>query len=74
MADDGTQSDFVPRLDQLSLAGDGGDITTLGAGKRVNSRLHARYAHGLFSRLDTLLLRHKMSQRLTLDAGGREIR
>ena len=60
-------------LDQLSLAGDGGDTTSLVAGKQVNSRLHARYAYGVFSRLGTLLLRYKMSRRLTLEAGAGEI-
>ena len=59
-------------LDQLSLAGDGGETTALVAGKQINSRLHARYAYGVFSRLGTLLLRYRMSNGLTLEAGAGE--
>ena len=59
-------------LDQLSLAGDGGDTTALIAGKKINARLYARYAYGVFSRLGTLLLRYKLSRRLTLEAGAGE--
>ena len=59
-------------LDQLTLAGDGGDTTALVAGKQLNRRLHARYAYGVFSRLGTLLLRYQMTQRLTLEAGAGE--
>lgn len=59
-------------LDQLSLAGDGGDSTALVAGKQINSRLYARYAYGVFSRLGSLLIRYRMSRRLTLEAGAGE--
>ncbi len=59
-------------LDELSVAGTGGDTTALVAGKQINSRLYARYAYGVFSRLGTLLLRYRMSQRLTLEAGAGE--
>ncbi len=59
-------------LDQLSLAGDGGDTTALVAGKQVNTRLYARYAYGVFSRLGTLLLRYRLSRRMTLEAGAGE--
>lgn len=59
-------------LDQLTVAGDGGDTTALVAGKQLNSRLHARYAYGVFSRLGTLLIRYRLSQRLTLEAGAGE--
>ncbi len=59
-------------LDQLTVAGDGGDSTALVAGKQINSRLHARYAYGVFSRLGTLLLRYRLSRRLTLEAGAGE--
>jgi len=59
-------------LDQLSLTGDGGDSTALVAGKQINSRLYARYAYGVFSRLGTLLLRYKLSRGLTLEAGAGE--
>ena len=60
-------------LDELSLAGDGGDTTALVAGKQINSRLYARYAYGVFSRLGTLILRYKMSHSLALEAGAGEI-
>ena len=59
-------------LDQLSLSGDGGDTTALIAGKKINSRLYARYAYGVFSRIGTLLLRYRLSSRLTLEAGAGE--
>jgi translocation and assembly module TamB len=59
-------------LDQLTVAGNGGDTTALVAGKQLNSRLHARYAYGVFSRLGTLLIRYRLSQRLTLEAGAGE--
>ena len=59
-------------LDQLAIAGDGASSTALVAGKQINSRLHARYAYGVFSRLGTLILRYKMSRRLTLEAGAGE--
>lgn len=59
-------------LDQLSLSGDGGDSTMLIAGTKIGSRLYARYAYGIFSNLGTLLLRYKLSDRLTLEAGAGE--
>ena len=59
-------------LDQLSLAGDGGENAALVAGKQLNSRLYVRYAYGVFSRIGTLLLRYRLSQRLTLEAGAGE--
>lgn len=57
-------------LDQLALTGDGGETTALVAGKQVNKRLYARYAYGVFSRLGTLLLRYRLSERMTLEAGA----
>jgi translocation and assembly module TamB len=59
-------------LDQLSLTGDGGDSTALIAGKQLNSRVYARYAYGVFSRLGSLLLRYRLSERLSLEAGAGE--
>ena len=59
-------------LDQLAITGAGGEATALVAGKQVNSRLHARYAYGVFSRLGTLLLKYRLSRRLTLEAGSGE--
>lgn len=60
-------------LDQLSLTGDGGETTALVAGKQVNSRLHARYVYGVFSRLGTLLMRYKMTRNLSIEAGAGEV-
>jgi len=59
-------------LDQLSLTGDGGETTALVAGKQVNSRLYARYAFGVFSRLGVLFLRYRLSARLSLEASTGE--
>lgn len=59
-------------VDELSLAGDGGETTALVAGKQVNSRLYARYAYGVFSQLGTLLLRYRLNRNLTLEAGAGE--
>jgi translocation and assembly module TamB len=59
-------------LDQLSLSGDGSDTTALVAGKQINPRLYARYAYGVFSRLGRLIMRYKLSQKLTLEAGAGE--
>ena len=59
-------------VDELSLAGDGGDTTALVAGKQVNSRLYARYAYGVFSELGTLLLRYRLNRNVTLEAGAGE--
>ncbi len=59
-------------LDELAIAGDGGDSTALVAGKQINTRLYARYAYGVFSRLGTLLLRYRLLRSLTLEAGAGE--
>jgi translocation and assembly module TamB len=59
-------------IDELSLAGDGGETTALVAGKQVNSRLYARYSYGVFSQLGTLMLRYRLNRNLTLEAGAGE--
>mgnify|MGYP003645079158 CR=1 FL=1 len=59
-------------LDELAISGDGSDGTALVAGKQINSRLYARYAYGVFSRLGTLLLRYRLSRAVTLEAGAGE--
>lgn len=59
-------------LDQLALTGNGGESTALVAGKQLNSRVYARYAYGVFNRLGTLLLRYRLSERLSLEAGAGE--
>lgn len=56
-------------LDQLAITGDGGDSTALVAGKQVNSRVYARYSYGVFSRVGALMLRYRLTDRLTLEAG-----
>lgn len=59
-------------LDELTIIGDGGDATALVAGKQFNSRLYARYAYGVFSRLGMIMIRYKLSERLSLEAGAGE--
>ena len=59
-------------LDELTFIGDGGDATALVAGKQLNDRLYARYAYGVFSRLGMIMIRYRLSQRLSLEAGAGE--
>lgn len=59
-------------LDQLSITGDGGDGTALIAGKQISSRLYARYAYGVFSRLGMILIRYRLTDRFSLEAGAGE--
>ena len=59
-------------LDELTIVGSGGDATALVAGKQLNSRLYARYAYGVFSRLGMIMIRYKLSNRLSLEAGAGE--
>jgi translocation and assembly module TamB len=59
-------------LDQLAVAGSNQSTTALVAGKQINSRLYVRYAYGVFSQIGNLLLRYKLSKRLTIEAGTGE--
>jgi translocation and assembly module TamB len=59
-------------LDELSMAGDGGESTALIAGKKLNRRLYARYSYGVFSRLGSFLLRYRMTDKFTLEAATGE--
>jgi translocation and assembly module TamB len=59
-------------LDQLTIIGDGGDATALVAGKQFNSRLYARYAYGVFSQVGMILIRYRLTERLSLEAGAGE--
>jgi autotransporter translocation and assembly factor TamB len=59
-------------LDELTIIGEGGDATALVAGKQFNSRLYARYAYGVFSRLGMILIRYRLTERLSLEAGAGE--
>ena len=59
-------------LDELTIIGDGGDATALVAGKQFNDRLYARYAYGVFSRLGMIIIRYRLSERLSLEAGAGE--
>ena len=59
-------------LDQLSVAGSNQSTTSLVAGKQVNSRLYVRYAYGVFTEIGNLLLRYRLSERLTIEAGTGE--
>ena len=56
----------------MTIIGDGGDATALVAGKQFNSRLYARYAYGVFSRLGMILIRYRLTERLSLEAGAGE--
>jgi translocation and assembly module TamB len=42
------------------------------AGKQINDRLYARYAYGVFSRLGMVILRYRLSERVSLEAGAGE--
>jgi translocation and assembly module TamB len=59
-------------LDQLSVAGSNQSTTSLVAGKQINPRLYMRYAYGVFTEIGNLLLRYKLSERLTIEAGTGE--
>jgi translocation and assembly module TamB len=59
-------------LDQLSVGGSNQSTTSLVAGKQVNSRLYVRYAYGVFTEIGNLLLRYRLSERLTIEAGTGE--
>ncbi len=59
-------------LDELTIIGDGGDATALVAGKQFNDRLYARYAYGVFSRLGMIMIRYRLTKRLSLEAGAGE--
>lgn len=59
-------------LDELTIIGGGGDATALVAGKQVNSRLYARYAYGVFSRIGMILIRYRLTENLSLEAGAGE--
>lgn len=59
-------------LDELTIIGDGGDATALVAGKQFNSRLYARYAYGVFSQVGMILIRYRLTERLSLEAGAGE--
>ncbi|MEM6638481.1 MAG: translocation/assembly module TamB domain-containing protein [Pseudomonadota bacterium] len=57
-------------LDELTVGGDSLDAAELVAGKQINDRLYIRYSYGVFSNLGAILLRYRLSRRLTLEAGS----
>jgi translocation and assembly module TamB len=57
-------------LDELSVTTDADDATGLVAGTQINDRLYARYTYNTFSRLGVLLLRYRLSDQFTLEAGA----
>jgi translocation and assembly module TamB len=59
-------------LDELKVSGNNQNTTELVAGKQVSSRLYARYAYGVFTRLGHLLLRYRLSDSFTLEVGAGE--
>jgi translocation and assembly module TamB len=57
-------------LDELRVSGNNQNTTELVAGKQVNSRLYARYAYGVFTRLGHLLLQYRLSDSFTIEIGA----
>lgn len=57
-------------LDELTVGGDSVNAAELVAGKQINDRLYLRYTYGVFSNLGAILLRYRLSRRLTLEAGS----
>lgn len=59
-------------LDELSIAGEG-DSGELLAGKWIGSDLYLQYAFGIFDKIGSVLLRYRVSERLTFESrSGRE--
>jgi translocation and assembly module TamB len=56
-------------LDQFAVAGNNQSTTALVAGKQLNPKLYVRYAYGVFTQIGNLLLRYKLTKRLTIEAG-----
>ena len=56
-------------LDEFEVTGNNQNTTELVAGKQINSRLYARYAYGVFSRLGHLLIRYRLSESLSIELG-----
>ncbi len=59
-------------LDELSIAGSTQENTELIAGKRVSSRVYASFAYGVFSRVGLLLMRFKLTDRISIEVGAGE--
>ena len=59
-------------LDELRVDGSNQNTTELIAGKQINSRLYARYAYGVFSKLGTLLMRYKLTDSISIEIGAGE--
>jgi translocation and assembly module TamB len=59
----------VVGLDELEVTGRNQNTTELVAGKQINTRLYARYAYGVFSKLGRLLLRYRLSEALAIEVG-----
>jgi translocation and assembly module TamB len=56
-------------LDQFAVSGNNQSTTALVAGKQLNPKLYVRYAYGVFTQIGNLLLRYKLTRRLTIEAG-----
>ena len=59
-------------LDELRVSGNNQNTTELIAGKQINSRLYARYAYGVFSRVGKLLMRYKLSESFSIEIAAGE--
>jgi translocation and assembly module TamB len=60
-------------LDELTLAGSDVAEAELIAGKQLNEDLYVRFSFGVFSELGALLLRYRLSQRLSLEIGSADV-
>jgi len=59
-------------LDEFAVSGSNQNTTALVAGKKVNSRLYARYAYGVFTKLGKLLLRYRLSDSISIEVDAGE--
>ena len=59
-------------LAELKVSGSNQNTTELVAGKQINSRLYARYAYGVFTRLGHLILRYRLNDSFTVEVGAGE--
>ena len=59
-------------LDELAVRGNNQNTAELVSGKQINSRLYARYAYGVFSKLGNLLLRYRLSESFAIEMSSGE--
>jgi len=59
-------------LDELTVGGNNQNTTELIAGKKINSRLYARFAYGVFNRIGKLVMRYKLSDSFSIEISAGE--